>query len=112
MTKQEVLEPEKVTPSMEERLEMVRMVDFLIHTEMCGYFGNGQADEQDKEIIRTVKLWQKIRALVLAPPESTKVSREFVFNLLLELYGQVDGYKLNKAIEMFREKGIVAKEEK
>ena len=46
----------------------------------------------------------------LAPSEPTKVSREFVFNLLLELYGQVDGYKLNKAMEMFREKGIVVEE--
>lgn len=52
-----------------EREEVVRMVDLTIHMEMEGYFGNGQADEQDKEIIRTVKLWQQVRALVEALPD-------------------------------------------
>jgi len=94
----------KSAPSSEEREEMVRLVDLTIHMEMEGYFGNGQADEQDKEIIRIVKLWQKLRALILAPP--IRVTGKDIGDLCLKLLACPFNDVKDTFVEWFHEKGI------
>jgi hypothetical protein len=51
-------------PTTRELCDMVTLLEYIIQCDMCGYFGNGQADEQDAAILKEVNLIKKIISII------------------------------------------------